>query len=93
MRNRGRPHSLALPTATRPPGVPGLLLAHALLGVLVGWALLAAVLMGDIAGLGTLLAQSPDATLLLAVLALQFGLGFAVLVMATGLFLLPREAP
>jgi hypothetical protein len=91
MRIPGRPHLLALPASPRPPAVPGLLLGHAALGLVIGWALLAALLMGDVAGLGTLLAHSPEAAVLLPVLALQFGVGFTVFVAATGLFLLQRE--
>jgi hypothetical protein len=70
--------------------VPLLLLLNALTGLVVGWSVLAALLLADVAGLGTLFAGSPEAPLLLGVLVFQFGIGFAAFAAATGLFLLPR---
>lgn len=66
------------------------LLLNAVAGLVVGWGVLAALLLADVARLGSLLAGSTEAPLLLAVLALQFGVGFAAFAAATGLFLLPR---
>jgi hypothetical protein len=73
--------------------LPGVLLGHACLGVLVGWGLLAALLIGDAGGLGSLLALSPERFVLLPAMAAQFGIGFAVFSTATALFLLRREEP
>jgi hypothetical protein len=64
------------------------LLIHAAAGVLIGWAVLASLLALDVGHLGTLLRQADQAAMILAMLALQFGAGFAVFVMATGVFLL-----
>ena len=82
-----RPLALAAPPAS---AVPQALLLNALTGLVVGWGVLAGLLLADVAGLGTLLAGSVEAPLLLAALAMQFGAGFAAFAAATGLFLLPR---
>jgi hypothetical protein len=81
--------SLALPSPSS-NAVARSLLLNALTGLVVGWGVLGALLLADVAGLGTLLAGSREAPLLLAALAMQFGVGFAVFAAATGLFLLPR---
>lgn len=64
---------------------------HCLIGVLVGWALLAALLALDVARLGSLwiASEHPLATLLLAMGG--FGVTFGSLAMGTAIFLLPRE--
>ncbi len=88
-----RPRTLAAGLGRSPPGLPAQLLAHGLLGVVLGWLLLAALILGDVAGLGALLAGSRQTPVLLAAAAAQFGAGFAVFCIATALFLLPRKTP
>lgn len=64
---------------------------NAAIGVLVGWALLGALLWFDVARLGELWLASEHriATLLLAMAG--FAVTFGSLAMGTAIFLLPRE--
>lgn len=64
---------------------------HALVGVLVGWSLLGALLWLDVGRLGELwlASEHPVATLLLAMAG--FAVTFGSLAMGTAIFLLPRE--
>jgi hypothetical protein len=72
-------------------GLASFLVRHALLGAGIGWGLLGAILALDVGRLGSLMAASEHAPLALALLAAQFGAGFATLVTATALFLLPHD--
>jgi hypothetical protein len=65
------------------------LAGQALLGVGVGWSILAALITLDIAGIGTLLRDSETGSTTLSLLILQFGAGFAVFVTATSMSFLP----
>ncbi len=64
---------------------------HCLIGVAVGWTLLAALLLLDVARLGSLwlASEHPLATLLLAMAG--FAVTFGSLSMGTAIFLLPRD--
>ncbi|MGD9508206.1 MAG: hypothetical protein AB7I59_27295 [Geminicoccaceae bacterium] len=66
---------------------PGLrrLLVQACAGGLVGWAVLAGLLLTDAAGLATIILGSDLRAVALAVLALQFAAGFAVFTVATAM--------
>lgn len=68
------------------------LLAHAGLGAVLGWAILAGLLVTDAAGLATLIAGSDLGSMAVALLALQFGGGFATFAAATALALPPADA-
>ena len=74
----------------RQSALPARFLAgQAILGVVVGWSILAALIALDVAGLGTLLRGSEMGRTVLLLLALQFGAGFAVFVTATSLSFMP----
>jgi hypothetical protein len=65
------------------------LAGQAILGTVLGWSILAGLVVLDVAGLGTLLRGSEAGPLALSLLAFQFGAGFLVFVTATSLALLP----
>ena len=67
------------------------LLAHAGAGAVLGWTVLAGLLVTDAAGLASLIAGSDAGHVALAVLALQFAAGFATFAVATALALPPAE--
>ena len=67
------------------------LLLHAAAGMVLGWALLAGLVATDVANLGTLIWHDEAAPVVLALLGLQFGGGFAALTTATAVFMLPRK--
>lgn len=78
----------------RPAGDTRLLVflaKNALIGILTGWGLLAAILWFDVGRLGELwlASEHPVATLLLAMGG--FAVTFGSLAMGTAIFLLPRE--
>ena len=64
---------------------------HCLLGIATGWALLAALVVLDVAHLGKLLLTSEDWLLTLALAAVGFAVTFGSLAMGTAIFLLPRR--
>ena len=67
------------------------LLHPAAAGMVLGWAVLAGLLAVDAANLGTLIQHDEAAAVILALLALQFGAGFATLATATAVFMQPRK--
>lgn len=77
------------------PSDPGIrrLLVQAVLGALVGWAVLGGLLVTDAAGLATLIAGSDVGVVALILLGLQFGGGFASFVVAGALALPSGGAP
>jgi len=60
------------------------LAGHLVVGLAAGWTLLALLLWTDVGGLATLLWESPDWPLLLAMLAFGFAITFGSLAMGTG---------
>ncbi len=76
-----------------PPPLIRFLLQNALLGIAVGWMLLAALILGDAFGLGALLRASSSPLVALALLALGFAVTFGGAAMATAVFLIRREPP
>ena len=70
----------------------GQLVGHAVMGLAVGLAVVAALLATDAMGLLTLLRSSDLGNLALLVLALQFGAGFATFAVVTALALDPADA-
>ena len=68
------------------------LLMHAALGVVIVCAVLAGLLIFNVGSLWALLWQAEEAAMLLSVVALQFGVGFATFSVATGVFMLRRRA-
>ncbi len=69
------------------------LVRHALVGIAVGWNLLGLLLVLDVAGLGTLVAQSAHRWEALALLLAGFAVTFGGVAMATAIFLIPFEEP
>jgi hypothetical protein len=65
------------------------LAGQAILGTILGWGILASLIVLDVGGLGTLLRESESGLLSLLLLAFQFGVGFLVFVTATSLAFLP----
>ena len=61
------------------------LIGHGLAGAIVGWGVLIGWIATDAVGLGSLLAQADLGPLALAVLTLQFGVGFATFAIVTAL--------
>lgn len=68
------------------------LIGHGLAGAIVGWGVLIGLVTTDTVGLGSLLAHADFSCIALAVLALQFGVGFATFAIVTALAL-PWERP
>ena len=62
-----------------------ILIGHGLAGAIVGWGVLIGLVATDAVGLGSLLAQADLGRLALAVLTLQFGVGFATFAIVTAL--------
>ena len=61
------------------------LLGHTAIGAAVGWGVLAALLETDAGGLGSLLAEAEDGPIVLVLLSLQFGAGFATFAAVTSM--------
>lgn len=61
------------------------LLGHAAIGAAVGWGVLAALIETDAGGLGSLLAEAEDGPVVLVLLSLQFGAGFATFAAVTSM--------
>ena len=74
-----------------PPCLLVFLAWHALAGIAVGWAVLAALLLANVGRIGELLLASESALPTLLLAAAGFGGSFGGLAMATGIFLLPRR--
>jgi hypothetical protein len=76
-------------------GDPGVrrLLAQAGLGALLGWAVLAGLLVTDAAGLARLIAGSDLGAVAMALLALQFAAGFATFSVATAMAMPSADRP
>jgi hypothetical protein len=74
---------------------PGLrrLLVQAGLGALLGWAVLAGLLLTDAAGLATIVLGSDLSAVALTMLALQFGAGFATFAVATAMAMSQASRP
>ncbi|BCX17423.1 MAG: hypothetical protein KatS3mg117_1105 [Geminicoccaceae bacterium] len=64
---------------------------HALVGILVGWTFLGALLWFDVGRLGELLLASEQPVLTLLLAMAGFAVTFGSLAMGTAIFLLPRE--
>ncbi len=64
---------------------------NCVLGILVGWSVLAGLLYFDVAGFGTVLFSAADRWLALGMAAAGFAVTFGSLAMGTAIFLLPRE--
>ncbi len=64
---------------------------NCVLGILVGWTVLAGFLYFDIAGFGTVLLNAADRWLALVMAAAGFAITFGSLAMGTAIFLLPKE--
>ena len=60
--------------------------------VVIGWAVLAGLLVFNVGSLWTLLWQAEEAPMLLSLVALQFGVGFATFSVATGVFMMRSRA-
>jgi hypothetical protein len=81
-------------SASRSAGHARFLVINAVAGALVGLGVLAGLLLVDADGLGSLLAGDEDAALALALLAVQFAVGFASFAAATAVFLMrPGREP
>lgn len=65
---------------------------HLLVGVIVGWGALGAFIWLDIGRLGSLVLDSPDWPLVLAMLLVVFAITFGSLAMGTGVMGLGRKA-
>lgn len=64
---------------------------NCVLGILVGWSVLAGMLYFDVAGFGTVLFSAADRWLALVMAAAGFAVTFGSLAMGTAVFLLPKE--
>ncbi len=64
---------------------------NCLLGILVGWSVLAGLLYFDVAGFGTVLFGAAERWLALAMAAAGFAVTFGSLAMGTAVFLLPKD--
>ncbi len=67
------------------------LAVNALIGIVVGWVLLAALILLDVARLGQLLWASEDRVTTIILAAAGFGVTFGSLAMGTAIFLLPKR--
>ncbi len=67
------------------------LAVNALIGIAVGWLLLAALILLDVARLGQLLWASEDRITTIILAAAGFGVTFGSLAMGTAIFLLPKR--
>jgi hypothetical protein len=72
-------------------GLAARVLVPAAMGALVGWAVLAGLLLLDTAGLASLLRDDPSRVLITILLLLKFGGGFAVFAFASSLALGPSS--
>lgn len=70
---------------TEPRSLPLFLLGHLCAGVAAGWALLAGLLLADVAGLRGLIAASAEPSLALGLLLFAFAVSFGGLAAGTGL--------
>ncbi len=79
--------------ATRPTDrrLLRLLFVNAVIGILAGWVMLAAILCFNVAGLRELIAGSPSGLLAAIMLAVVFAFTFGSASMGTAVFLLPKE--
>lgn len=67
------------------------LLQHMIIGVAIGWTALAAILLRDVGGVGTLVRESPVGPIALVMLAIFFAITFGSAGMGFAVMLQPRE--
>ncbi|HVI37285.1 MAG TPA: hypothetical protein VM684_13725 [Gaiellales bacterium] len=75
----------------RHPTLIVFLARNCLVGVAIGWVLLASLFYFDVARLGELLAGSENWFLTLVLAGAGFGVTFGSLAMGTAIFLLPKD--
>ena len=66
-------------------------LINSTIGMLIGWAIAAALFFLDINGLGTMLLNSDSKIALLALIGVMFGSTFAFGYLATAVWMLPTD--
>jgi hypothetical protein len=66
-------------------------LTNIAIGAVFGWLIAAMFVWNDVLGYGTLLAASPDRTLIVAVAAMQVGCMFGISYLATALMVMTQD--
>ncbi len=96
VRQRSDQRAEARPKAARPPaaGMPKLVrfvMINSVIGVLIGWAIAAALLWFNISGLGDMFMRSDSKPVIVALMGMSFGVTFGFAYLSTAVMLLPTR--
>ena len=64
---------------------------NSIIGIVIGWAIAAALLWMNIGGLGDLFARSDSKPVIVALLGMSFGVTFGFAYLATAVMLMPTQ--